>query len=96
MRKNLFSALAAIVLATTAAAALKTSHAPLPAAKQVVAVNLQGHGGAADIDRRPTVKALSSDIAVLLKYLHIPKADLVGCFLGGLAAATAPDRAERN
>ena len=50
--------------------------------RQVIAVDLQGHGRTADIDRPFSVEAMSEDIAGLLQYLKIPKADMMGYSLG--------------
>lgn len=50
---------------------------------QVILVDLQGHGRTADIDRPMTLEAMSDDIAALLAYLKIPKADVMGYSLGG-------------
>src|SRR5438067_5606640 len=50
--------------------------------RQVIAVDMQGHGRTADIDRPFSVEAMSDDIAALLGYLKIPKADVMGYSLG--------------
>ena len=50
--------------------------------RQVIAVDLQGHGRTADIDRPFSLEAMSEDIAALIKYLKIPKADVMGYSLG--------------
>ncbi|MFI5263673.1 MAG: alpha/beta fold hydrolase [Candidatus Kapaibacterium sp.] len=50
--------------------------------RQVIAVDLQGHGRTADIDRPFSVEAMSEDIAALLQFLKIPKADVMGYSLG--------------
>ena len=49
---------------------------------EVIAVDLQGHGRTADIDRPITYEALGDDIAALLDYLGIKQADLMGYSLG--------------
>ncbi len=54
--------------------------------QRVIAVDLQGHGRTADIDRPFTCEAMADDIAGLLRYLKIPKADIVGYSLGGSVA----------
>lgn len=51
--------------------------------RQLIAVDLQGHGRTADIDRPITFEALADDIAGLMKYLAIEKADIMGYSLGG-------------
>ena len=51
--------------------------------RKVIAVEMQGHGRTADIDRDMTFENLSDDIAALLAHLKIPNADLIGYSLGG-------------
>ena len=51
--------------------------------RRVIAVEMQGHGRTADIDRDMTFDNLSDDIAALLNYLKIERADIVGYSLGG-------------
>lgn len=53
---------------------------------KVIAVEMQGHGRTADIDRDMTYDNLSDDVAALLDYLKIPSADVVGYSLGGVVA----------
>jgi pimeloyl-ACP methyl ester carboxylesterase len=60
--------------------------APLAESRQVIAVELQGHGHTADIDRPMTIEALAGDVVGLLDHLDIPAADLFGFSLGGLVA----------
>lgn len=55
----------------------------LAAKRQVIAVELQGHGHTADIDRPRSYEAMADDIAALLKYLGIEQADVMGYSLGG-------------
>jgi pimeloyl-ACP methyl ester carboxylesterase len=50
---------------------------------KVIAVEMQGHGRTADIDRDITYENLSDDVAGLLNYLKIERADVVGYSLGG-------------
>jgi pimeloyl-ACP methyl ester carboxylesterase len=50
---------------------------------KVIAVDLQGHGRTADIDRPLSLEAMGDDIAALIKHLGIPRADIVGYSLGG-------------
>jgi pimeloyl-ACP methyl ester carboxylesterase len=54
--------------------------------RQLIAVELQGHGRTADIDRPMTFEQQADDIAALLKYLEIPQADLFGESFGGTVA----------
>ncbi len=51
--------------------------------RQVIAVELQGHGHTADIDRTLSYESMADDVAALMKYLHIEKADVMGYSLGG-------------
>src|SRR3989440_8384198 len=50
---------------------------------QVVAVDLQGHGRTADIDRPIDVRLMADDIAALIDNLGLDRPDLVGYSLGG-------------
>ena len=59
---------------------------PLAASRQVIAVELQGHGHTADTRRPMTIEALASDVVALLDHLEIEQADLFGFSLGGLVA----------
>lgn len=58
----------------------------LAASHEVIAVDLQGHGRTADIDRPPTYEAMADDIAALAHFLKISKADVMGYSLGGEVA----------
>lgn len=51
--------------------------------RQVIAVDLQAHGRTADIDRPLSYEAMADDIAALIKYLGLEKADVMGYSLGG-------------
>jgi len=51
--------------------------------RKVIAVELQGHGRTADINRPLSFEAMADDIAGLMKYLGIEKADVLGYSLGG-------------
>lgn len=51
--------------------------------RRVIAVEMQGHGRTADIDRDITYENLADDVAGLLDHLKIPSADLIGYSLGG-------------
>jgi len=59
---------------------------PLAAGRQVIAVELQGHGHTADTGRPMTIEALAGDVIALLDHLGIAEADLFGFSLGGLVA----------
>jgi pimeloyl-ACP methyl ester carboxylesterase len=54
--------------------------------RQLIAIEIQGHGRTADIDRPITFEHDADDIAALLKYLKIPQADFFGESFGGTAA----------
>src|SRR5205807_7510114 len=45
---------------------------------QVIAVDLQGHGRTADIDRPIDMRLMADDIAALIDHLGLDKPDLVG------------------
>ena len=58
--------------------------------RQAIAVDLQAHGRTADIDRPMSYEAMAGDIAALMKYLGIARANLMGYSLGaGVALRTA-------
>ena len=50
---------------------------------QVIAVDLQGHGRTADIDRPLTFEQMADDVATLLKQLKIEQTDIFGYSMGG-------------
>ncbi len=55
--------------------------------RKVIAIEMQGHGRTADNPRRDiTSENLADDVAALLKYLKIPRADLIGYSMGGAVA----------
>jgi len=54
--------------------------------RRVIAVELQGHGRTADIDRPFSYENLADDVAALLDHLEIPRADVLGYSLGGTVA----------
>lgn len=51
--------------------------------RQVIAVDLQGHGRTADIDRPLTFEQMADDVAALLKQLKIEQTDVFGYSMGG-------------
>ncbi|AIE84587.1 alpha/beta fold hydrolase [Fimbriimonas ginsengisoli] len=67
--------------------------------RKVIAVEMQGHGRTADIPRDITYENLADDVAGLLNYLKIPRADLIGYSLGGgialQCAIRHPDKVRR-
>ena len=50
---------------------------------QVIAVDLQGHGRTADIDRPLNVAFMADDIAALINHLKLQRPDVMGYSLGG-------------
>jgi pimeloyl-ACP methyl ester carboxylesterase len=66
---------------------------------QVIAVDLQGHGRTADIDRPIDVRLMADDIAALIDHLGLEKPDLVGYSLGGgvafFVASNYPEKVGR-
>jgi pimeloyl-ACP methyl ester carboxylesterase len=55
----------------------------LAEAHQVIAVDLQGHGRTADIDRPIDLRLMADDIVALIDHLGLEEPDLVGYSLGG-------------
>ena len=51
--------------------------------RQVIAVELQGHGHTADIDRPLTYEHMADDVAALLRHVGIEEADVFGFSTGG-------------
>jgi pimeloyl-ACP methyl ester carboxylesterase len=51
--------------------------------RKVIAVEMQGHGRTADIDRDFSYENLADDITAMLDYLKIEQADLLGYSMGG-------------
>jgi pimeloyl-ACP methyl ester carboxylesterase len=51
--------------------------------RQVITVDLQGHGRTADIDRPINVRVMGDDIAALVDHLGLDRPDVLGYSLGG-------------
>jgi pimeloyl-ACP methyl ester carboxylesterase len=51
--------------------------------RKVIAVEMQGHGRTADIDRPFSFENFADDVAALLKYLKIDSTDIFGYSMGG-------------
>lgn len=51
--------------------------------RKVIALEMQGHGRTADIDREFSYESLADDVAALLEFLKIPRANIVGYSMGG-------------
>lgn len=60
--------------------------------RQVIVVDLQGHGRTADIDRPIDVRLMADDIAALIGHLELDRPDLMGYSLGGGVALQAAIR----
>jgi pimeloyl-ACP methyl ester carboxylesterase len=59
----------------------------LVATRQVIAVELQGHGRTADIVDRPiTFEQMADDVAALIEYLELENVDIFGYSMGGSTA----------
>src|SRR5262245_55612308 len=73
--------------------------AELAKTRKVIAIEMQGHGRTADIERDISQENLADDVAALLDHLKIPKADLIGYSMGGgVAMACAvrhPDKVRK-
>jgi pimeloyl-ACP methyl ester carboxylesterase len=67
--------------------------------RRVVAVEMQGHGHTADIDRAFTLENVAGDVVGLLDHLGVDETDLFGFSLGGMAALETtlryPERVRR-
>lgn len=59
------------------------SYPLLAEGRQVIAVDLQGHGRTADIDRPFSFDQMADDVAELLKQLEIKQTDVFGYSMGG-------------
>jgi pimeloyl-ACP methyl ester carboxylesterase len=55
----------------------------LTRSRQLIAVDLQGHGRTADVDRPSRYEQMADDVAALLEHLGITQADVVGYSMGG-------------
>ena len=58
----------------------------LAGARRVIAVDLQGHGHTADVDRPLRAELMADDIAALIEHLGLAQADVLGYSMGGLVA----------
>lgn len=64
--------------------------------RQVIAVELQGHGRTSDADRPITYEGMADDVAALLGYLGVGKADLFGYSMGANVALQLAVRHPEN
>lgn len=66
---------------------------------KVIAVEWQGHGHTADIDRPIRFETLADDVAALMEHLGVTRADIVGFSMGGGVALQLalrhPDRVRK-
>jgi pimeloyl-ACP methyl ester carboxylesterase len=66
---------------------------------QVIAVDLQGHGRTADIERPIHIDTMADDVAALIDHLGLDKPDVVGYSLGGgvalMTAVKSPEKVGR-
>jgi len=68
----------------------------LAANRQVIAVDLQGHGRTADIDRPLSLEAMGDDVGKLIAHLGLEAADVMGFSMGrGAALQTAIQHPQR-
>jgi pimeloyl-ACP methyl ester carboxylesterase len=86
-----------LVLLHGALSATETSFGRLVAGlsdrRRVIAVEQQGHGRTADVDRPIRMAQMAEDTIALLEYLDIPRADLYGYSMGaGIAVEVAVRR----
>jgi pimeloyl-ACP methyl ester carboxylesterase len=58
----------------------------LAKSRRVIAIEMQGHGRTADINREFSYTNLADDVAAALDYLKVEKADLIGYSMGGTVA----------
>jgi pimeloyl-ACP methyl ester carboxylesterase len=54
--------------------------------RRVIAVDLQGHGHTADVDRPLRPELMADDVAALIEHLGLEQADVMGYSLGGQVA----------
>jgi pimeloyl-ACP methyl ester carboxylesterase len=55
----------------------------LAKSRQIIAVDLQGHGRTADVDRPLQYEQMADDVSALMEHLGISQADIVGYSMGG-------------
>jgi len=68
----------------------------LASGRQVISVDLQGHGRTADVDRPLSFESMADDIAALIKHLGFENADVMGLSLGGGVALQVAFRHPRS
>jgi pimeloyl-ACP methyl ester carboxylesterase len=60
--------------------------AALAKGRQVIGVDLQGHGRTADVDRPITTEGMADDVAALIEDLRLDRPDVMGYSMGGEVA----------
>ena len=68
----------------------------LSSGRRVIAVDLQGHGRTADIDRPLRAETMADDIAALIEHLGLAHADVMGYSLGGEVACARRSSTPRS
>ena len=63
--------------------------------RQVIAVELQGHGHTADIDRPLSYAQMADDVSALLEEIGIEKADVFGYSMGAASPFRPPSGTRR-
>ncbi len=58
----------------------------LARSRQVIAVELQGHGHTADVDRPLSFRQMAADAAALLREIRVERTDVYGYSMGGTVA----------
>ena len=64
--------------------------------RQVIAVELQGHGHTADIDRPLSYEQMADDVTALLAEIGIEKADVFGYSRGAVSPCRSPSGIRRR
>jgi pimeloyl-ACP methyl ester carboxylesterase len=64
----------------------------LAASRRVIAVELQGHGHTAEIDRPLSYRDMADDVAGLIEVLGVAPVDIVGFSMGGGVVAVTGGR----
>ncbi len=71
----------------------------LAKSRQIIAVDLQGHGRTADVDRPLQYEQMADDVAALMEHLGVSQADVAGYRMGGSIALQVamrhPDRVRK-
>ena len=70
--------------------------AALAKGRQVIGVDLQGHGRTADIDRPLSAQLMADDIAALIKHLKLERPDIMGFSSVAASPSTSPSGIRRS